>query len=222
MFQRMFLMLGACAFMVPSLVTAADLPAPNPVVENAKRYDTNLREGSYIGVYGGYSWNDAEVSFPLIFPGVTRVVSTSFDYNKGRIGSFAGYNWIFAPSLLVGIEADVVKDWAGFESNGLKFQNGMNWSARGRLGYTLDRALVFVSGGYTGMSADFTGAQNKDMTFHGWTLGAGLDVAFKKSIFGRVEYRYNDYQDSTVNFGSTPITSDPSQSLINIGIGVKF
>ena len=45
MFQRMFLMLGACALMVPSLATAADLPAPNPVVENAKRYDTNSLGG---------------------------------------------------------------------------------------------------------------------------------------------------------------------------------
>nr|WP_319483765.1 outer membrane beta-barrel protein [uncultured Cohaesibacter sp.] len=222
MFQRLFLMHGVCALMVPSLAAAADLPTPNPVVENAKRYDANPWEGSYVGAYGGYSWNDAEVSFPLIFPGFTRVVSTSYDHEGARIGGFAGYNWIFSPSFLAGFEADLGKDWSSYETGGLKFQNGMNWSARGRLGYMMDRALVFVSGGYTGMNADFSGTQNEDMTFRGWTLGAGLDFAFTKSIFGRLEYRYNDYQDSSVNFGSTPVTTDPSQSVINVGIGVKF
>jgi outer membrane immunogenic protein len=50
--------------------------------------------------------------------------------------------------------------------------------------------------------------------FSGRTAGAGLDY----NIFGRVEYRYNDY-GSKVLLG---IDTDFNQNVITVGVGFRF
>lgn len=53
---------------------------------------------------------------------------------------------------------------------------------------------------------------------NGWTIGAGLDYAFTDNVFGRVEYRYNDFGHGTLDGART----DFNQSVVNFGLGVKF
>lgn len=45
-----------------------------------------------------------------------------------------------------------------------------------------------------------------------------MDYAFTDNVFGRLEYRYNDYGDKDI-FG---INTDFDQHTVKVGLGVKF
>ena len=72
-------------------------------------------------------------------------------------------------------------------------------SIRGRLGYAVDRTLLYVNGGAAfasnEVSIPFTGIWiGGDDTRFGWTVGAGLDYAFTDNWFTGVEYRYSQFE----------------------------
>jgi outer membrane immunogenic protein len=59
----------------------------------------------------------------------------------------------------------------------------------------------------------------------GWTAGAGLDYAFTRNVFGRIEYRYTDL--GTRSFIDVPTNSGESGNKVTIsdvraGIAYKF
>ncbi|MBO3762041.1 porin family protein [Ciceribacter sp. L1K23] len=164
--------------------------------------------GGYVGVEGGYGWGDADVD---------GFGSDGFD--GGRFGGFVGYNWEFGNSVIVGLEGNVDYDWNDGSVAGADFETGFNGGIRGRVGYAMDRALIYAAGGWTATDANLdTGAGEDSETMHGWTIGAGVDYAFTDRMFGRLEYRYNDYGDKDI--GGTNV--DFSQHVVNVGLGVKF
>ena len=70
-------------------------------------------------------------------------------------------------------------------------------SVRGRLGYAVDRFLVFGTGGWAwgnpSTSYALTGAApfvNNSRGSTGWTAGLGVEYAFTDYVSGRLEYRY--------------------------------
>ena len=75
-------------------------------------------------------------------------------------------------------------------------------------------------------AAGWTGARghvnspvgDDDATFSGWTVGAGLDYAFSNNIFGRVEYRYDDYGSKDL----LGVDSDFNQNVVTLGVCFKF
>ena len=72
-------------------------------------------------------------------------------------------------------------------------------SIRGRIGFALDRFLLFGTGGWAwgnpSTSYALTGAApfvNNGGSSIGWTAGFGVDYALSDSVFGRFEYRYTE------------------------------
>ena len=179
-----------------------EAPAEPPVsVETVPQFSW---AGGYAGILTGYGWGDGEVGG----------IDDSFD--GARFGGFAGYNWDLGNQLVVGVEGDLNYDWneeavAGFGD----VETGLNWSARARVGYAMDRALLFAAGGYTGTNIEGAG---DDDTLHGWTIGGGVDYALTDRMFTRVEYRYNDFGNG--DLGGTDV--DFSQHTVNVGLAVKF
>ena len=43
------------------------------------------------------------------------------------------------------------------------------------------------------VTADSAAGRSDGNTMLGWTAGAGADVMFTDTVFGRVEYRYTDF-----------------------------
>lgn len=167
--------------------------------------------GPYAGVHGGYAWGEADS---------TGFAAGSDDFDGGRFGGFVGYNWQFSNGFVAGVEGDVNYDWnENSYPTGAEIDTGFSGSVRGRVGYAMDRALIFGAAGWTATNASVDGGGfDDDDTLHGWTVGAGLDYAFTDNVFGRVEYRYNDFGDGDLagaNF-------DFDQHIVNVGIGVKF
>ncbi len=96
--------------------------------------------GLYVGINGGGAW------------GNSRWDSTgSFDASGGMIGGTVGYNWQFG-TWVVGLEGDI--DWANIKGTtnrgcvgGCSSENTWLGTARGRLGYSFDRWMPYITGG---------------------------------------------------------------------------
>jgi outer membrane immunogenic protein len=209
---KTFLLGSAAAMAISTSAFAADAiyeaPAEPPMaVESAPQFSW---AGGYAGVLTGYGWGDGTVD------GVG-----SEDFDGARLGGFVGYNWDMGNQLVVGLEGDLNYDWneETVTGTGVDVNSGLNWSARARVGYAMDRALLFVAGGYTGTNIEADGpAGSDDDTLHGWTIGGGVDYAVTDRMFTRIEYRYNDFGSG--DLGGADVDFD--QHVVNVGLAVKF
>lgn len=201
---------SAAAVAISTSVFAADAiyeaPAEPPVaVEAAPQFSW---AGGYAGILTGYGWGDGSLEN-----------LGDQDFDGARFGGFAGYNWDLGNQLVVGVEGDLNYDWNEESVGGADVNSGLNWSARARIGYSMDRALLFAAGGYTGTNVSVDGAGfDDDDTLHGWTIGAGVDYALTDRMFTRIEYRYNDFGSG--NLAGNDIDFD--QHVVNVGLAVKF
>ncbi len=219
--------LSGAAFSAAALtsVNAADLPyrsrepyyAPPPVFTWA---------GFYLGANGGFD-------FGRFSGGGANYFGNAFG---GLYGITGGYNYQSGP-LVVGAEADLdfgsiagnAYPLAGVHASGNVTGEG---SLRGRFGYALDRALLYVTAGYTGASMraslyDAGGVPNiyasQSAYLNGFTVGGGLEYAITNNISLKAEYLFNDY-GSTPLFSGTrdAISSGLSFSTVRAGINYHF
>lgn len=212
--MRTYSFLGALAVLVlagdaqaADAVSAAVEPPPMA----AEEVSAWSWAGGYAGVQGGYGWGDTTLS-----QGGT---SGDVDFDGGRFGGFAGYNWSVGPSVILGVEADIAYDWNEFTSGTEQLKTTVQGGIRARAGYAVDRALLYAAGGWTAtqLSYEDTGV-SIDETLNGWTVGAGVDYAVTDRIFARGEYRYNDYGSTQVD----GVDVDFDQHVVQIGLGVTF
>ncbi|WP_018239685.1 outer membrane protein [Ensifer sp. BR816] len=198
-------------------VYAADITeAPEPAPTTIETTPTFVWTGGYVGLQGGGGWLNSDLSVPG--------ASASDDFNGGLFSAFAGYNYQMG-DWVVGVEGDVSYNWndKSFTVFGASTEVGtdVSGSVRGRVGYTLsEKALLYGTGGWavTRGFVDVDGAPKEKETFNGWTIGGGIDYAFTNSMFGRAEYRYNDFGDKDVG----GINVDLDQHQFTVGVGVKF
>ena len=201
------LALSACASAIAA--DAVDQIPAAPVAVDAPAFSWN---GVYGGIQGGAGWLDGEFS--------DGTDSASQDFDGGVVGGFVGYNWQLSNGFVVGLEGDV--DYNFNEESEAGIDVGTDWSGsvRGRVGYAFDRVMVYGAAGWTFTNGYVDGAGiDENETFHGWTVGAGVDFALTDNIFLRGEYRYNDFGDKDILPG---LNVDLDQHVVKVGVGVKF
>ena len=144
------LMAGAStAALAADLPTRKEPPAPAPIYAPPFTWT-----GLYLGINGGF--------------GVAHIGNTDFgNPNGGEIGGTIGYNWQMG-QVVFGGEADL--DWAS-ETSGHTFVNGSTnfkvnaiTTERLRLGYAVDHALFYITGGYAGVSTQASISDNFGFT----------------------------------------------------------
>jgi outer membrane immunogenic protein len=163
---------------------------------------------------------------------------------SARISPYLGYNWQIGPRWVVGIEGDF--GWASRTTtlSGMaypgppafvttnpndSFAIKTTWdaSARGRVGYLIDPALmIYATGGAAWLHVESTSVCDATLAFSlcgpplplvpatithsttrtGWTLGGGLEAAFWGNWVLRAEYRYADF--GTVSYADSRTRSD--------------
>lgn len=194
---------------------AADLVEPVPAAPDAAVEETQVYswDGAYLGIFGGANWLHSSLD--------DGALDRSGTQTGGMLGSFAGWNRQLDNNIVFGLEGDLKYDWNEKKYNG--YQVGTDWggSARARVGYAFDDALIYAAGGWTAANAfvDPPGNNNsKEKMLNGWTVGAGVDYKFTDNIFARAEYRFNDYGKE--NFGGTK--ADFQQHNAILGVGFKF
>lgn len=208
--KGLFILATTVAMTASTAVFAADaveqIPTAPVAVETTPPFTW---DGAYIGAHTGYGWGNGDLEG-----------FSDDNFDGWRLGAFVGYNWQFSSGFVAGIEGDANYDWGDANyGGGVSVDNGFSGSVRGRVGYAFDRTLIFAAGGYTATNVDLNapGADDDD-TLHGWTIGAGVDHAFTDNVFGRLEYRYNDYGDGNLSGADF----DLDQHVIQVGVGVKF
>jgi outer membrane immunogenic protein len=180
----------------------------------AQNYDWT---GIYLGGQVGAQWLNSRSSFNFPGnPGVPSSGSKTFSDTSFIGGGQVGFNWQPARMpLVLGIEGDVIgashdKTEVIFRyANVIDHFDGrskldIQGSIRGRLGWAINRALLYATGGLGFGSGKVTtlatrdgvgsGEFSKSETLVGWTVGGGIEYAlpFFSHWTLRAEYRYTD------------------------------
>ena len=122
-------------------------------------------------------------------------------------------------------------DFAGFGYGNVKANRDLYVGAR--LGAKVSPStLLYVKGGYTNakldiMSNDGTTEFKQDFDLDGWRAGAGVEQAWSRNMFTKLEYRYSNYQKAEVDFeGSIPDSArfdvDTDRHQIVASVGWRF
>ena len=200
---------------------AADLPtrkgepmAPAPAYAPAFTWG-----GLYVGINGGY--------------GYAATGNTNFaSPNGGLVGATVGYNWQMG-QLVYGGEADFDYAFTKRDNNFAFGTNSyrVNWmtTERLRLGYAVDRALFYVTGGFAAVDthANVNDVFGNNFSQNNWrvggAIGAGVEYAFTNNISAKAEYLWMPLEDQTY-FGGTPYaeTNHMDVSLFRVGLNYKF
>jgi outer membrane immunogenic protein len=192
---------------------AVDQIPAAPVAVDAPAFSWN---GVYGGIQGGAGWLDGDFSS-------TGLGSEKRDFDGGIVGGFVGYNWQLNNGFVVGLEGDVDYNFNKEDVGGGDIGTDWAGSVRGRVGYAFDRVMVYGAAGWTFANGFAEGSGiDENETFHGWTVGAGVDVAVTDNLFLRGEYRYNDFGDKDIISGTPNLNADLDQSVIKLGVGIKF
>ncbi|WID98791.1 porin family protein [Bosea vestrisii] len=192
--------------------------------------------GVYLGGQVGYSWGSDRASE---FATAGRApLGRSFDYSPSSFigGARVGFNYQLG-SIVVGVEGDIegvnAHEGKGDLGGTVRVRQDWQGSVRARLGYSLDRIMVYATGGvaftkleyaYVSPLAGLTETINSSRT--GWTVGGGVDYAVTDNIILGVDYRYSDYGrfdhvGLSAYLGRT-VEHEPSAHAVRASLAYKF
>jgi opacity protein-like surface antigen len=201
--------------------------------------------GCYIGGDGGYGWGRSNGT--LMTAAGTALAPYSYDVTGPLSGLFIGGNYQIN-RFVAGVEGDwqranltgnnetqsPIGAAGSFPAGPYTIATTIKNSGaiRGRFGVAFNRFLVFGTGGWAwgnpSQSYALLGSAPFASTIgnaFGWTAGAGVDYAFNRDVFARIEYRHSNlgaqgFADAATNSADTanrlPIRD------MRVGIAYKF
>lgn len=229
--------------------SAADLPLKAaPMVAPAPVGWTGFYFGGHVGA--GWGTTDSTITnlsaagVGIIPPGGPLPL-VSHNVNGFLGGAQAGYNWQVAPTFVVGIEGDF--SWSGIDGTApclvvLSCETKVKWigDITGRVGVTVDRALIYLKGGAAWADTEYTisqatipaaafSAKVSDTRFGG-LLGLGAEYAVTRNWSAKVEYNYIDFGKSNVSVATAiagvPLNAtsgiDQQLHIIKAGLNYRF
>lgn len=215
---------------------AADFPLPaaeqvRTVYDPGRPY-TNW-SGAYLGVNGGYGLGSSQWTLGLLGTSV-------FDTNGFLFGGTAGFNYPIS-AVMLGVEGDI--DWSGLSGSATncavntgggvsacQTKSKFLGTARARVGYALDRTLIYVTGGaaiapvQTGLNPPSTFDSSTKL---GWAAGAGLEYAVAGNWSAKIEYLFVDLAmsscSSVANCGTAAGSSVAfTENVVRGGFNYRF
>ena len=183
--------------------------------------------GFYVGVNGGGGWGQSRHDFEA-------AGTTTGDYrvSGGTAGGTLGAN-LQAGGLLLGVEGDM--NWSDIGGSDscpnpnftCRTRNKWFATARGRVGYALDRFLPYITAGAAlgeirANIPDFGSARETEL---GFTGGAGLEAGIFRGLSAKVEYLYLDLGKFNCGFSCTSTGVDDvkfNAHLFRVGLNYRF
>jgi outer membrane immunogenic protein len=244
---------------------AADLPRRAPAYTPPMPIAYSWT-GFYIGLNAGGHWGRDEVTTAASAINFTAVGAANFNAGaagtndpSGFIGGLQiGYNWQFT-NFVLGFEGDVNgltgKTTRTFIYPGpapaagdafiTSAESSFLATVRGRLGWAIDRTLLYATGGLAvgtvkttdvaltngGVTVEPT---SNTTTRTGWTVGGGVEYAFLPNWTAKLEYLYVDLgnfnttilcaANCAAGIGSTDavVTHHWTDNIARAGINYKF
>jgi outer membrane immunogenic protein len=231
---------------IPMAASAADLK-PAPVYTKAPVMAPVFSwTGFYIGGNLGGAWSNTTISDSLFGLNFSNGNNNAVFVGGGQ----AGFNYQVS-NVVFGIEGDF--DWAANNNNsvtgvvgplGHTFTASANnrWMATvaGRLGYAIDRWLIYVKGGggwvgansftVTDLTAGASVTAGSSNTISGWLVGGGFEWAFANNWSVRAEYDYFGLSGRSLTVpatfpvlaGDTFTTGRNNIQMATVGINYRF
>jgi len=198
--MRRFLFATIAAAFSVTQATAADIPArayiKTPPIEQVDNWTGFYVGGQLGGRWAESTWTTYALQDP-IFPGSNSRLPqgnpANFDSSTLRAGGYVGYNWQFAPTWVLGLEADIAwgdskKSLPGIPGtwdagtpadvialDGSSVRLGWDAAIRGRLGWLLAPSIMLFGTG---------GASWQDVAINAnCRPGGGWDCALRNTTF---------------------------------------
>jgi outer membrane immunogenic protein len=194
---------------------AADMPPYVPPEPVAIPFSWT---GFYLGAHGGWNWADTDPDGGLDIGSTEGFV----------VGGQLGYNWQW-DSILFGIEGDGSFVDSEEEFPGADVEQNFLASIRGRVGFALDRFLIYGTGGaaFTGLDMDFALGGDDEATYFGWVAGGGIEYAITDNVSFGVEYLHYDFGEEVFTDGpgtdfDIGLTNDVVRGRLNIKFDSLF
>lgn len=180
---------------------AADLISPDPYIPlQAPNFSWT---GFYAGAQGGYYHANVE--------------GIAGSQASGSLGGYAGYNYQFANQFVLGAEADYNAAFGTY--GGFGYELSSFGSLRARLGYAMDRTLIYATGGLGIMDFKNNGGGGNPGVEYGFAIGAGAEYMFTDNISVKAEYLYMNFQDTFEDVGAP---AGVSTDIHNLRIGAAY
>jgi outer membrane immunogenic protein len=236
--------LGVLGLLSPAF--GADLPIAYTKAPPAITAPTYNWSGVYFGAFGGGGWGNHNINNATGPASPFADYTANYSSQGGVAGGELGYNWQ-SGSYVVGVEGDMF--WSGMKGNdaaGIAAgsfpaltsvdADNLRWGGtlRARGGFTVDRWMMFFTGGYAFGSIDHTntdpvlGVDKFRVQANGLTAGGGIQYALTENMIGKVEYRYYNFNgynrpgNPLTPNGQLPYTTDSTYSVVTIGLDFKF
>lgn len=224
--KRLILILGAgllaAGIAWPAL--AADMGYPPPPPSGAPIPVLNW-SGFYIGANAGYGWGTSDWT--------SSVTDGTTSPGGGLVGGTVGFNGQ-SGAFVFGVEGDLAGSWIRDSNSsgtgicsaaGCSIQTSWFGTARGRLGYSYGRALLYLTaGGAFGDVQMSTASLTATEDRAGWTVGGGVEYAILGPWSAKVEYLYADL--GTATCGAATCGTDTSVSftdnIVRLGVNYRF
>lgn len=204
--KKNVLLAAAMAVVAGTPAWAADLGRSRPYYAPPAAQLFNWT-GFYVGGNAGWGWGSAMGSDPSGY----------------LIGLQAGYNFQYASGLLTGVETDIAISGIDGSGAGGNFELDYLGTVRGRVGYAMDRYLVFGAAGLAYGRGDVrVGGLSNEQTHFGWTIGAGVEAMIAPNITARLEYLYADLGRETYQTVLGPQRTSFEANIVRMGMNYKF
>ncbi len=164
--------------------------------------------GPYVGVFGGGTFSD---------------FSNGDDDSSFLGGGNVGNNWQWG-RIVMGAEGDF-----GFLDNNTRYgaaQFNEDWMStiRGRLGYSVDRFLPYVTGGLalTHTVVEAPGSDDNDSVIPGYAVGGGVDTKLTENWIGRLEYLHTDVPRDSTTIGGATVNGGSDNDTFRVALNYRF
>lgn len=185
--------------------TAVLLAAANPAWAQQ-----TARSGNWQGVYIGGHLGGAF--------GKASAASTS-----GFVaGAHIGVNGQF-DKVVIGVEADVSATSNGNAGFGAKFRQGTNGSMRARVGYSLERVMIYGTGGVAVSNYEYKNpVGSASRTRPGTVIGAGAELMLTENVSVRGEILHYNFSRSSFGNVGGPTNVSPTNNVVRGGLNYRF
>ena len=208
---------------------------------------TGVFVGGHLGAgFGPKHWSDSIDSSPPNVAGFGK----STPMAGGLGGLQAGYN-VQINKAVLGIEADIALAdlkgshtiFSGIGGGQAEAHTKAIGTVTGRLGYAIDRTLLYAKLGgafavtdhtlntssiYFAVNGSGCCGDTVGSTRFGWVVGAGLEYAINSAWSARLEYDYLEFGTQTVRFpvnadlGLPPVAIDQAFHTVKMGVNYKI
>jgi outer membrane immunogenic protein len=204
---------------------AADLPRRGAPAEYYAPAPVFTWTGFYLGLNAGYGWG-------AFTGGSQQLLGSPSGFSGGITG---GFNWQAAQNFVLGVEGDWdlsnVSDRRDLPFFGFNGQGKLNSLAtiRGRVGYSVERVLIYLTGGLAMGSVSANINDWRAVPFFssassfqaGFALGGGLEYAFTDHISAKAEYMFTSLSAKEM-FTYTPDWVHVGNNLSQVRAGVNY